>query len=662
MRSFLRKGIALAASTLLSLSIPVFAVNAEENTRDDVKIFKHEGVTYRSTVTEREVTVDIQVDETTTTDSIVINPFYGLENEVIYVQPGDKVNYKIHVTDGSKMNYEFLDGSLNITANIPNTEDGPAQKHCRPLNNALVDLGLVDKLPTYGLGQSDLDRALTDAKIGAKLKNISNLVSEEDANLDAKEITKKYLGEYYLWYYNNTVNLSEPVDSIAELPDSYIIDLFNGYTDFISTEPKNTTLSETCSEVKQMHYRYVALKGVTLDGTGILQYTRGSEPVKTLEGRLKSAYNTENAVNCLYALDGFSLDNSYQNTKMDWGLSFTLVKPGYEPDKKISEPDLVKKITDGDKIDIDNEERPGDYATVDAAGRVGFTLTSHVGEDLAEVIKKLEAADPGTEMGDPDALYDTSGSYTFTFVDHLDNDLALDKESIAVTVNGKPVTIPAESIVVTPVTDGKYEGRNQIRVSFDLVGLFKDDFFEYEEFGKAPIVMTYSATVKNADEVVPGKMYNTAWVEYREKQTLPDDVDVDTFGVKVFKYDQTTNKGLAGAKFDLYVVNEDGSETCVKKDAESNAEGYVEFKGLKEGNYKLVETVAPEGYTKSDKALPITVNKDKDDDNYYVVTQFANVPEVHTGGTGTMLFSIGGGALLVAGAAYYMISKKRQAE
>lgn len=662
MRSFLRKGIALAASTLLSLSIPVFAVNAEENTRDDVKIFKHEGVTYRSTVTEREVTVDIQVDETTTTDSIVINPFYGLENEAIYIQPGDKVNYKIHVTDGSKMNYEFLDGSLNITANIPNTEDGPAQKHCRPLNNALVDLGLVDKLPTYGLGQSDLDRALTDAKIGAKLKNISNLVSEEDANLDAKEITKKYLGEYYLWYYNNTVNLSEPVDSIAELPDSYIIDLFNGYTKFIPAQPKNTSLRETCSEVKQMHYRYVALKGVTLDGTGILQYTRGSEPVKTLEGRLKSAYNTENAVNCLYALDGFSLDNSYQNTKMDWGLSFTLVKPGYEPDKKISEPDLVKKITDGDKIDIDNEERPGDYATVDAAGRVGFTLTSHVGEDLAEVIKKLEAADPGTEMGDPDALYDTSGSYTFTFVDHLDNDLALDKESIAVTVNGKPVTIPEENIVVTPVTEGKYEGRNQIRVSFDLVGLFKDDFFEYEEFGKAPIVMTYSATVKNADEVVPGKMYNTAWVEYREKQTLPDDVDVDTFGVKVFKYDQTTNKGLAGAKFDLYVVNEDGSETCVKKDAESNAEGYVEFKGLKEGNYKLVETVAPEGYTKSDKALPITVNKDKDDDKYYVVTQFANVPEVHTGGTGTMLFSIGGGALLVAGAAYYMISKKRQAE
>lgn len=133
---------------------------------------------------------------------------------------------------------------------------------------------------------------------------------------------------------------------------------------------------------------------------------------------------------------------------------------------------------------------------------------------------------------------------------------------------------------------------------------------------------------------------------------------MDTFGIKVFKYDQTSNKGLQGAEFELTYTDDEGNTVVLK--AVSNAEGYVEFKGLKAGDYKLVETKAPAGYVKSDKSLPIKVNKDTDDDTYYVNVEFANAPEVHTGGSGTVLFTLGGGALLVIGAATYLISKKRQ--
>lgn len=657
----LLKGITaagLSLSMLTGSSLQMFAEDSADNYKTT------EGV--RIVTTEVDPTDPYNVDHNVVItipegfkgNVIRINPLQNIP--VVSAEPGDKMNINFKVINESGVDYYYANESLQAFIPAQNL-DQPRETVFRSINKALDDLGVDTRS----------ESALSDASVGAKLK-VKGYGTEGQSDA---EICIDYLDDYYLDYYNTTFDRKgDPTAATLEETNlDYRRTLFNDSTFKgidgnwvdVSYQYRPDTISktrETNVEVNKLSYYHAYHDLLLLNKSSIADYL---DKTTTAYQTLNSELNQN-----VFSTDGINLEKwvlgaaagAYQDHDFYSGLCFTLVTDDVTVDEKISEPDLVKKITHGEKIDIDNEERPGDYATVDAEGRIGFTLTSHVGEDLAEVIKKLEAADPGADMGDPDAMYDTSGSYTFTFVDHLDDDLTLVKESIAVTVNGKPVTIPAESIVVTPVTEGKYAGRNQIRVSFDLVDLFEADFFEYEEFGKAPIVMTYSATVKNADEVVPGKMYNTAWVEYRDKQTQPDDVDVDTFGVKVFKYDQTTNKGLAGAKFDLYFVNEDGSETPVKEGVVSNAEGYVEFKGLKEGNYKLVETEAPKGYTKSEKPLTIVVNQTNDNEEYYVVTQFANVPEVHTGGTGTMLFSIGGGALLVAGAAYYMISKKRQAE
>lgn len=78
--------------------------------------------------------------------------------------------------------------------------------------------------------------------------------------------------------------------------------------------------------------------------------------------------------------------------------------------------------------------------------------------------------------------------------------------------------------------------------------------------------------------------------------------------LRLFKKDSKEEKYLAGAKFQLYEIGEDGSESLISYKDESwvlqdtfitNSEGYLEFPAwLKYGDYKLVEVEAPEGYNK----------------------------------------------------------------
>ncbi|MEG0375535.1 MAG: SpaA isopeptide-forming pilin-related protein, partial [Raoultibacter sp.] len=64
----------------------------------------------------------------------------------------------------------------------------------------------------------------------------------------------------------------------------------------------------------------------------------------------------------------------------------------------------------------------------------------------------------------------------------------------------------------------------------------------------------------------------------------------------------STGSPLAGAGFELRDVA--GKSVAV---AVSDAAGFVEFSGLIEGSYVLVETVAPEGYQLIEDAIPVTV-------------------------------------------------------
>lgn len=649
MKGFVKKAVAASFASALAMSVPAITAFAEELT----PVADAPEVQVDTTVTQDgwdPAIVDITavIPEGVNDDIVTIDLLRDGVANIPALQPGDSVAYNVIVKDESGNNYRYVKGSATVTPTEQNL-DNEREIHYRAYNPALFALGISG---------SRLESQLTDENVG-KLLKAEGYGDEGMSNVD---VAREYIDDYFVAYYNEK-HPDAPVASADEFPGDYVQELTCGKADF-----SRDTISpdrESNLDMIKAGWKHMYSELLTIDGTGVLKYEKGSEAQIALDQKFEAAVFTDNATTFKALIDGPKTGNAWQNHDMDYKVSIQVAKDGSLPDEKISKPDLEKKITDGDQIIIDES---GDYATVDKNGRVDFTLTSHVGEDLKDYIKPVEPADPGfNPVEAPVDQFVTDGVvYTLTFYDYLDEDFEYIDGSEKLVVNG--VEITPITVEKTVVAEGQYAGRTEIKLAVDLVDLFEQGIFSYSDFGLAPIVFTYSANVKEGVE--PGKMYNTAWVGYEDNYTEVDEVNMDTFGVKIFKYDQTTNNGLAGAEFKLVrvdeVTDENGEvtlvETPVAENLVSDEDGNIVVKGLKEGTYKLYETKAPAGYTKSDKPLEIVVNQENDDEEYYVGTRFANAPEVHTGGAGTMMFTTVGGIMVLAGAAYMVITKRRNAE
>ena len=88
----------------------------------------------------------------------------------------------------------------------------------------------------------------------------------------------------------------------------------------------------------------------------------------------------------------------------------------------------------------------------------------------------------------------------------------------------------------------------------------------------------------------------------------------------------------------------------------SGADGHILIDGLDAGVYYLTETTAPEGYVCSEEELTITI-PDQADGSNLVSVKFANSPVPHTGGMGTMLFTVGGMSILAAAGAVMIVPR-----
>lgn len=199
-------------------------------------------------------------------------------------------------------------------------------------------------------------------------------------------------------------------------------------------------------------------------------------------------------------------------------------------------------------------------------------------------------------------------------------------------------------------------------------------------YASTDVVVTLTAILK--DTAVSG--YNTTdnsnsdsltYTNTYGKTTKPGDdtVYVYTFDLPVFKYDGTTEdkKGLGNATFVLKKA--DGTEVATKvTSVEEGSKGKVTFEKLAAGTYTVQETKAPSGYNlnstvytvniSTDGVITVSVDGDPSHVDQVEVPDYpVTVPQ--TGGMGTMMFYVGGAALIAcAGVLLFVLKRKKAAK
>lgn len=297
------------------------------------------------------------------------------------------------------------------------------------------------------------------------------------------------------------------------------------------------------------------------------------------------------------------------------------------PRRKMTKPGMTKSA---------------DKDTVAAGEKVTFTLKSNVPDYLYKFL-------PAVTVDDPTIISILSANnYYLVFHDNMDERLIFNND-VVITVNGK--ALAANLYTVTPDT----EDGCAFHITLDLIAIFNaGEYFTRDDIANAPeIIVTYSANL--AEDITAGTYKNSAYVAFEEEESAKSDVTVDVYAVEIFKYDQVNSMtGLAGAVFEL----KDLEGNLIRGNIVSGADGYVTIDGLAAGKYVLVEVTAPEGYLKSDKALEVTL----EGATHTVHVRFANAPIPHTGGNGTMIFTVSGIAIIGAALAMLVIARKKSKE
>ncbi len=318
---------------------------------------------------------------------------------------------------------------------------------------------------------------------------------------------------------------------------------------------------------------------------------------------------------------------------------------------KVSLPGLEKVILDN------NEEKDNISASADET--IQFQLTSNVPENLLDYIE-YNSSD---EVDPPEIATYSLGdakTYTLTFHDKMDEEL-VNPENFAVTLvdkDGHKTTLNADDYTVNQSAgDGC-----TFEITLDLGALYTADIIDESDLGTTSIIVTYNATL--SEDVTAGTFVNEAWVtNNHEWETSHDKVTVDTYQIDILKYgngNMNTNP-LEGAHFQLYQKNEQGAiiDDSIDKDLVSGEDGHVTVDGLKAGTYYLKETKAPEGYVCSNEEIKIVIPEAANEQNIVHVL-FDNTSIPHTGGMGTTMFTIGGAVIVAAAAILFVVSRKKR--
>lgn len=306
------------------------------------------------------------------------------------------------------------------------------------------------------------------------------------------------------------------------------------------------------------------------------------------------------------------------------------------------------------------------------------TNVKTVEEDSTDNYGEKNDADIGQTVNFKSIITAQAGAENYVFHDTMSAGLTYTAVT-GVTLNGTAVDASNYTVASTGLTDGcTFEVR--------FTQTFCDTLKANDQ-----IVISYMATL-NEKAVVAGEGNpNTSKVSYGDssntKYTPDSQTKTYTWDVDVFKYTMKgeTETALAGATFTLS-KNADGSnpialvsegnnvyrvaktgETGTITEITTDTTGKLTIKGLDADTYYLTETKAPAGYNKLAGPVTIVIGKNgvvnatteapQGVDEVKVLNQTGTeLPS--TGGIGTTVFYVAGGALVLI-AAVLLITRKR---
>ncbi len=276
---------------------------------------------------------------------------------------------------------------------------------------------------------------------------------------------------------------------------------------------------------------------------------------------------------------------------------------------------------------------------------------------------------------------------TYAIVDTMDEGLTFNENSVVVKYDGAvdALTLDTDYSIEKNYT---YTGKNGEATTATFAVVFKSATLASEKFYDAEnVVVTYTADlnekaklntpIRNTDGLVYG---NDSDTNFEPGKTSPD---VFTYGMKVVKVNgNDTTQKLADAEFQIFTDAEaktpltvDGKKVVAKTDATGEAKFVLEgttttFKFDATQTYYAKETAAPTGYNLNSSVFTVSIDKSKeytfvgniaDGDNVAVANYPVTVPK--TGGMGTMMFYVGGAALIAcAGVLLFVLKRKKAAK
>lgn len=317
---------------------------------------------------------------------------------------------------------------------------------------------------------------------------------------------------------------------------------------------------------------------------------------------------------------------------------------------KVDKPGMEKKIVDGDGKTVDN------IGTIAPGKSVNYKLTSNVPGDLYTDREFVTGADGKTDI-DPET------HYYLTIHDKMSDGLSLSGDPVVkiagVELDTGWYTVSRKTADSNPNTDGC-----TFEIKMDLVALFNADVITDTHVQNASeITVEYTAVL--AADATTGAYSNQAWVDGNGEPSTKPEVEVDLFGIEVTKVKQGTKEVLKGAQFKLEKV-EGTDRTPVLVDGHEvvTAEnGTLTFSALTAGTYELTEVKAPAGYVRSTTPVTINLNKETAAEQgapYVFEYDFENAAAPETGGAGTLLFTLGGAALLATAGMCKVLGKKEE--